>query len=215
MSDNANQRPIDYRSNSNKSKEVIQSVREVRQVTSGPVVQKKKSLGRKFRETFAGDDAQTVGQYLLFEVIVPSIKDLLFSMIVEGGRRTLFGGSGKPSSGNPIIGQTTNYGKMFSGGGSTLLSGGSTSSQIARPRATFDYKEVIVSTRGEAEQVIDALTALIDEYGNATVADLYSCVGISPDHTAIKWGWTSMAQAEVHPMQQGYLIVMPKVESLA
>lgn len=210
-----NPRPMNYSANSDKSKKPVETVRVVNQVTSGTAQLKKKSLGAKFRESFTGDDAKSVGQYLLFDVVVPSIKDLLFSMIVEGGRRTLFGGSGRPSTNNPILGQGTSYSKMYSGGGSTLLSGRTTQAAIAKPRATFDYKEVIVPTRPEAEEVIDALNNLIDEYGNATVADLYACVGITPDHTAIKWGWTNISGVEIHPMQQGHLIRMPQAVSLA
>lgn len=211
MTDNPNH--MNYSSNSNKSKKPAETVRVVPQVTSGSAQLKKKSVGSKFRESFTGDDAKTVGQYLLFDVIVPSIKDLLFSMIVEGGKRALFGGSGGPKTKNPILGQSTNYTQMYSGGGSTLLS--SSKPAITAGRATFDYKEVIVENRGEAEAVVDALQRLIDEYGNATVADLYACVGVSPDHTAIKWGWTSLQGIEIHPMQQGYLIRMPQVGALA
>lgn len=211
MTDNS--LPMNYSNNSNKSKKPDETIRVVPKVTSGTAHLKKKSVGNKFRESFTGDDAKTVVQYLLIDVIVPSIKDLLFSMIVEGGKRALFGGAGTPKSKNPIIGNTTGYSQMYSGGGSTLLSSGS--SVVAKPRATFDYKEVIVENRVEAEAVVDALQQLIDEYKNATVADLYALVGISPDHTAIKWGWTSLQGIELHPMQQGYLIRMPQVISLA
>lgn len=211
MTDNPN--PMNYSANSNKAKKAETTVRTVNQVTTTSAKLKKKSVGSKFRESFTGDDAKTVGQYLLFDVIVPSIKDLLFSMIVEGGKRALFGGGAGPKTKNPITSNNTSYSQMFSGGGSSLLSSGNT--MITKPRATFDYKEVVVESRPEAEAVVDALQKLIDEYGNATVADLYACVGVSPDHTAIKWGWISLEGMEIHPMQQGYLIRMPQVASLA
>lgn len=211
MTDNPN--PMNYSANSNKAKRAETTVRTVNQVTTTSAKLKKKSVGSKFRESFTGDDAKTVGQYLLFDVIVPSIKDLLFSMIVEGGKRALFGGGAGPKTKNPITSNNTSYSQMFSGGGSSLLSSGNTT--ITKPRATFDYKEVVVESRPEAEAVVDALQKVIDEYGNATVADLYACVGVSPDHTAIKWGWISLEGMEIHPMQQGYLIRMPQVTSLA
>lgn len=205
----------DYQSNSTKSKKEEVEVRRVPAVVQGTASVRKKSVGSKFRESFAGDDAQSVGQFLLFDVIIPSVKDLVFKMINEGSRRALFGANGKPSSSNGLISTVTNYGNMFSGGGSTILSGGGSSSTVTKPRATYDYQEIMVSSRSDGERVLDTLGGLIDEYGNATVADLYACCNMTPDHTAVKWGWRSLEGAETKPVGDGYLLRMPKAVPLS
>lgn len=202
---------INYTGNSIKGQKPEQSVeRVVKPIASG--VEKKRSLGHKFRETFAGDDAQTVGQYLLFDVVIPATKNLIFDMLSEGARRILFGGSGGPSRTGmvaSVVGSRTSYNKMYTGGSSV-----SSAPVASKTRATMDFKDIYLQDRGEAEMVIDALSAMIDEYGSATVADLYALVNITGDYTATKWGWTSMGGAKPHYTRDGYMLDLPRATAL-
>src|SRR5690606_24426648 len=97
---------VNYSSNSNKSKQPSDAEKpKIKQVTSGTVVERKKSLGSKFKETFAGDDAQSVGNYLLFDVIIPATKNLISDMVSQGIERLLFGTSA-PRRGTLSSGRT-------------------------------------------------------------------------------------------------------------
>src|SRR5690606_6762829 len=97
--------------------------KKVEKIVEGTVVQRKKSLGRKIADTFSGDDARSVGQYLLFEIFVPNMKDLIFDLIRGGAERSLYGtDQGRRPKGSGA--RRVQYDRMFSG---------STRSDLDRP----------------------------------------------------------------------------------
>ena len=90
-------------------------------------------------------------------------------------------------------------------------------SDYSRPRevrsttaSRYSYDEIILDSRGEAEDVLARLDELIDSYGLVRVADLYDLVGITGDYTDNKYGWTSLRTAEVIRVREGYAIKMPR-----
>ena len=214
MSEENKPKTVDYSSNSKsakKNEEVQRVVPNV--VVTGPVVERKKTLGRKFREQFAGDDAQTVGQYVLIDVILPAVKNLIFDMVTEGVKRSLFGGTRPNSVGNStVMSGRTNYSSYSGGRQTSIVAPGSPASREMTPqqRAMHDFSGVILATRGEAEEVIDVLANLIDEYGTATVNDFYTCIGQTSEFTAVKYGWKSLAQAQVRGVREGFLLELPR-----
>lgn len=215
--ENGDKKPkTNYPGNSQKAKEGAtppeKDIRKLDKITSGEAVQRKKPLGRKIAETFTGEDAQSVGSYILFDVIIPATKNLITDMVSQGIERLMFGDSksrGRISSGRST--NYTSYNKMYSG---------STRSDIDRPdggrkmsergRRTHDFTEVILEDRGEAEQVLDTLIEAIAEYDVATVTDLYDLVGITGSYVDDKWGWTDLRGSEVRRVREGYLLSLPK-----
>lgn len=203
----------DYSSNSNKSKQESLSVDrpEIQKIVTATV--RKKGLGAKFKDTFIGDSAESVGQYVLFDVIVPRVKDLLFDIIVGGSERSLFGSSTRSSRGSRGRSQLVSK---------TDYSGISRNSRdreerdiSTRGRATHRFDEILIPTRGEAEQILDTLLELVDQYDSATVADLYNACGISTEHTDLKFGWTDLSEARIEPARGGgYILDLPRVEAL-
>ena len=86
--------------------------------------------------------------------------------------------------------------------------------QGARPRQ-FKYEEIILESRAECEDVLDRMRDLVESYDVVTVADLYSLVGISSEHTDGKWGWAhNIADARVARVPGGYLLDLPRPESV-
>jgi len=205
----------DYTSNSAKSKSegVVDSDRpQIKQIASGTV--RKKGLGAKFKETFAGDSAESVGQYIFFDIIVPRVKDLVFEMISGGSERALFGTSSRSSRGNRSrskLVDKTDYRGLSSGRNRERED----RDLSPRDRANHQFEEILIPTRGEADQILDTLIELVDQYDSATVADLYNAVGISTSHTDLKWGWTDLSEARIDPARGGgYILDMPRVETL-
>lgn len=185
----------------------------VRQVVPpGQAVERKKSMGSKFREQFAGDNARNVGEHLLLEVIVPQTKNLIFELGREFLQRILFG-SNRPISSvvGSVIGNRTSYtsySKNPQGGApSSMLPAAMTPQQ----RSMHDFSGTILPEREMGLQVIDVLSTLIADYGAATVNDFYDCIGQTPDFAAVKYGWKNLSQATVrHIGRDGYLLEMPK-----
>ena len=69
-------------------------------------------------------------------------------------------------------------------------------------------------TRGDAVDVIEFIAEQIDEYGQVSVADLMSSVGIQPRYTDERWGWTTTDAFEIRQIREGWLVSADRPESL-
>ena len=78
----------------------------------------------------------------------------------------------------------------------------------------YDYEDVILETRREAEEVLNRMEDLIDSYGVVSVADLYDLVGISGNYTDNKYGWMNLRSAGIERTRDGYMLLLPKVKPL-
>lgn len=200
--------PVNYPANSHKNK--ARQGKTVQKVISGEAVQRKQTASSKFKEAISGDDTQSVASYILFDVVIPAAKSMLADATSQFIERLLFGESRRSSGGRQGY---TSYNKMYNGSRSNER-------QPSRPeisnrgRATHNFGEVILTTRGEAEHVLDSLTALIDEYSVATVSDLYDLVGITGNFTDDKWGWYDLRGSTVSRIREGYLINLPQTQPI-
>ena len=221
-SDNENKADMqNYPSNSHTSKEEPKEPeRKVRveKVVTTEVIKRKQPMGKRIAETFAGDDMKSVGSYVLFEVMLPAAKDMIFDAFKEGLARTLYGSDSRKrvSPGSSPVG----YNKMYGGGsssgpkysGGTLSGGGRNLSPKAR--AAHEFTEIILPNRGEAEVVLDTLNDVINNYTEATVADLYDALGVTPAFTDNQWGWTNLRDAGVTRVREGWLLNLPKPQPI-
>jgi hypothetical protein len=200
---------VNYPGNSHKARESKESAPEknIEKVISGEAIQRKKSAGSKFKDVFTGEDARSVGSYILFDVFIPALKSMLADATSQGIERILFGDARRSSSGGKQ--GYTSYNKMY---GSKPSS--NTRELSNRARATHNFGEVILSSRGEAEEVLDRLTALIDTYSVATVSDLYDLVGITGSFTDDKWGWFDLRGSGINRVREGYLINLPQTQPI-
>jgi hypothetical protein len=213
---NSGQTPgsVNYGANSQKSKapEPTEAPRVSGPVISGVAVERKEPLRKKFLQAYAGDSAQSVGQYLLMDVIVPGTKNIISDLVTQGINRLLYGGS-RPVQNNIRSNVGGGYGKFFNGGANTQQS--QQSQPVVRTaQPNHGFGEIVLQTRSDAEIVIDSLRELIEAYGNAKVANLYSLVGISGDFTNQSYGWTNLSRAGVIQIREGYLLDLPQPEVL-
>lgn len=211
-------RPTDYSGNSQKAKRgdeaPKQDEKRTEKLISGEVKQRKKPLGRKIADTFAGDDARTVGQYVLFDVIIPATKNLLFDMIREGADRLLFGSTGsargRMSSTGSRGGNFMNYSKMYTGGSRMDIDRPDGGRRMSRETPSNEWADVIVPDRGEAEVILDKMTEIGRDYGVVRVTDLKDALGISTNYVDNEWGWDDLRGAEIRSVREGYLIQLPR-----
>ena len=197
--------PYNLPGNSNKDKAAAKRPEKLERVVSGEVSQRKAPLGKRIMETFTGDDSRSVGQYVLFEVIMPAVKSMISDAVSGGVERLLFGDNARRvGGGGPRRGYTA-YDKV-----STNPSPNAQRSISQRAQATHNFDEIVLADRGEAESVIDQLVMCIDAYDVARVSDLYELVGITGSFADDKWGWTDLRGARVVPVRGGYLLSLPK-----
>lgn len=196
-----------YPGNSHRGKQPEKSDRpKLDKIVSDGVRQRKTPLGKRIASTFTGADARSVGQYVLFDVILPAIKDLIFDASTQGLQQTLFGNDPRVST-RRNSGQHVGYSKMST-------SQGKISSATVR-EAAQTYREIILPDRGAAEKVLDTMSMQLDQYDQVTVSDLYDLVGITGSFTDNNFGWTNLSRAKIVRVgRDEYLLDMPGVEDL-
>lgn len=208
-----------YPSNSHKKKDPADKAepKKIEKVITGEVVRRKKSLSKRFTETFVGGDTRGVGAYILFDVMIPAAKDMMADATSQGVERMLFGEV--QSRGHSRRGRSNGhiaYNRM-TGNDPRGRAGRADEprSMSRKSRATHDFDEVILDSRVEADEVIERLYDLISQFDEATVEDFYELVGISSSFTDRKWGWMSMQDASVTRTRGGgYLLNLPRPEPL-
>lgn len=195
--------------NSHKSKQDVK--KEIRPVVNQPAKVVKKSLFKKMSETFIGNDIVDVRDYLIEDVIIPTFKDLIAD-VVKGGIETLLFGesSGRGSRRNSGGKSNVSYYKYYDD-----KKGGSSKRSQTRSRSRKYCDDILVSTRGEAEDVRDQIHELMSEYGQVSVAAVYEMVNIPDHYTDHHYGWTDISSLTISRCRDGgWLINLPPIESL-
>ena len=193
----------DYKANSHKSKENQEkkkaaTEKKVEKVINGKVVKKTNNV-RKLTDIFISEDVKNVKSYVVMDVLVPSIKKAVSDIVTNGINMILYGESGGRKSNS----------------NATYVSYNKYSDRDRRPatdqaRTAYSYDDIVLETRGEAEEVLSRMDELIDAYGVVSVADLYDLVGISCNYTDAKYGWFNIRSAEAVRVRDGYVLRLPR-----
>lgn len=183
-------------------------------IVEGRVIVRKKGAFSKIRDFFAHEDSQSIGEYVLMDVALPAVRDLIFEMINAGAEKTLYpdtvsrGDYSRRSSRTPYDRISTE--KARRGGDSR----DPRSRMSAVGRKTHNFKEVILEDRAEAEEVLTDMYGLLDRFQMVTVADVYGLVGEDSDFIDSKWGWTNLDGAKASRVRGGYMLILPPTEEL-
>lgn len=196
----------EYKPNSNRFKEEQKS-KEVEKrvdkpVVTGKVVTKKQSKLRKFTDEFISEDAKNVKSYVFGEVLIPAIKKAISDIVTDGIDIILYGESrkGGKRSASDRVSYRNYYDRDYRSG----------RTDRAVTTSGYSYDDIVLASRGEAQDVLDRMDELMDAYGLVRVADLYDLVGITGNYTDNKYGWTNIRNADIVRVRDGYMIKMPR-----
>lgn len=198
-----------YKPNSMKSKaeeKTEPSKKEVHQITKTQARIRKKSPGKKFLESFIADDAVNIKDYIIYDVLLPALKNTVVDAVTNS-IQMIFWGDKRPSSNTLRSGGKTyvSYGSY-----SSISSSNNRRDMGAGSRARHNFDDLVLSSRGEAEDVLSQLVDLTIDYGFASIADLYYMTGLQSTPTDQKWGWRDLSTAYVARVRDGYMIKLPK-----
>lgn len=209
-------RPNSHKYRSEQEEKAASEAKEKKKEKLGPVVSKdkvvstKKPLSKKFADTFIKQDVDDVKNYLLMDVVIPGIKNLLLdglSMIFFGEVQRRRGGNFYERDRN-----RTSYSSYYRG---------SSVSRSSRDRGRryeeddkINYRNIVLRERRDAEDVIEQLRRRIQDQGSASVADLFDLIDVAGKYTDNNWGWTSDRQIGIRRVSDGYLIDVDEAEYL-
>lgn len=196
-----------YKPNSHKSKEEQQEAlaeRKVEKVIKGSAKTKKRSDVKKFADVFISEDAGNVKSYILMDVLIPAIKKAISDIVTNGIDMMLYGEAGRSKKKSPA--SKISYRSYYESDNDRRRDYSS-----IRTRSTYEYDDIVLDNRGEAESVLSTMDELVETYGMVSVADLYELVGIQGSYTDNKYGWTkNIRNASVVRVRDGYLLKLPK-----
>lgn len=202
----------DYKPNSHKYKSDKGSTealpkKKIEKVVKGNVKVKKKSGLRKLKDAFISDDASNVKSYVINDVLVPAFKKAVSDIITNGADMILYGETGRSSRRSAA--STISYRQYYDDHRSYNRP------YRERGRASvYSYNDIVIPTRGEAEDVLDSLYDLIDRYQVASVADFYELVGVTGEFTDNNYGWTDLTGTDFDRVSDGYMIRLPKARPI-
>ena len=196
-----------YQSNSLKAKNSLEEQqvpkKKIEKVVSGEVKLRKKNIFRRFGSIFIPEDVDSLKSYILIDVIIPGIKRAI-SDTVEA---FLYNGDARSKTANGPRASKISYNQSFYDPRAIVP-------LESRGRMGFEYDDIILDSRREAEEVLIRMNEVIQIYGMVSVADLYDLVGRTGPYTQHNYGWTDLSTAKANPCREGYILVFPKVMPL-
>jgi hypothetical protein len=196
----------EYKPNSHKFREGEMATaddKKIEKVVKGKVRTKPKSGISKISEVFIAEDAKNVKSYILMDVLVPAVKKAISDIVRDGIDMLLYGESPRKKVGSAS--QYVSY-RDYSRRDDDRFR----DPRDSRVRSGYNHDDIILETRGEAEEVLTRMDELIDTYGVVSVADLYDLIGKTCEYTDNKYGWTNIRNAEPIRVRDGYMLKLPK-----
>lgn len=178
-------------------------------IVEGKVTTRKQPWYKKIAGSMIADDANSVKDYVITDVIIPGAKNLIVDIAIQSIERTFLGHARNSRRGG--------VGSVL--GSSLRTQYHNVPAERSRPitrlgEARFEFDEIILDSRTEAVSVVENLIALLEEYGRVSVADLYDLLGVSGPFTAQRWGWTDLSMADIRQIRGGFLLDLPRAEPL-
>ena len=209
-----------YRGNSNASKDipVVEEREKMEPIASGRKV--KQSTFRMIVSEFIADDIRDIGKYIVKDVAIPAIKNAISDAVSNGIDRLLFGETRNHTGGNSVK-RITPYSSLYSGSSNRVTK--YNEPQPARGLGRYTYQDILIPftidephnvTKAKAVEILSRMRVYLERYGVVSVGDLYDAAGEIPDKIDQDWGWYSLDGAAIQSSRDGFILRMPKVESI-
>ena len=177
--------------------------KKVEKVVRGKVKTKKNEV-RRWTDIFFSEDTANVGNYILMDVLVPSIKKAIYDIVVNSLDMSLFGGHGGGGGGCKRSTHDKISFRDYNG-----ISRREERSYANTARES-GYQDIVYETRADARDVLDSMDEVLETYDAVSVMDMYDLSGLTCDHTLNNYGWTDIRNAKIVPVSDGYIIRMPR-----
>lgn len=194
--------------------------KKIERITSAEVVIRKRGPWRTFRDLIIEADMGSVGRYLWIDFLIPTLKMMIVGTAEQGINRMVYG---EPRSAGfrPRMNPSSSLGLGANRPGVSnyvpyeALSRQQHQAQLGPgPKVITDDRGYIISSRTEAEEVLDTLAMVIDKYEVVTVADLHEMLGLSSTMIDHRWGWIDVREAQIRQIRDGWVLELPQPEEI-
>lgn len=168
---------------------------------------KKKSPG--VIDNFVQEEPSYVGQYLIKEIVLPAVKNLIFEMGSNAMSLFLFGETKAPSSLN-----RTRYSAVASTGTVRRVSSDDRAYIPAKSISRCSCTSYLFPTKIEAERKLFDLKDLLEEHGVVSVANYLEMLQLDIGPNDGRYGWYNLDKAFIEPTREGQFLNLPKPQSL-
>lgn len=191
--------------------------KNIKAVVNGKVSKPKdKSLFKKIGETFAMGNIKDARDYIITDVVVPGILDLLYEGATRGLGKLIYGDKAAVKRKSKGLGGTD-----YSSGIRRLSDGEAWKHSVEDKRketaitTIYDYNEIELETKADAEVLLDSMVDYLDVHDIISVADMYSMANYnSNNYTDNYWGWDTLAGSHIKRTDSGWALVLPRVKPL-
>lgn len=169
--------------------------KEVKKIVKGAAKTKKKSEMSKIATNMISEEAKSIKEYAIYEVVIPVIKDTI-TQLVKGSIDMIFYGEVR-NTGGSRGGRTGNASKVSY---RDYYDDGKKGRDVrdSRTSTRYSYDDILFDSSQDANDVLVRMDEIVEQYGVVTVADLFDLAGITGNgYTDQNYGWTSTRSAEV------------------
>lgn len=196
---------MDYPANSHRTKEEQNLVpteerRKVEPVTTGVAKPKKNGEFAKLANLFISQDAPKIKTWILHDVALPAFKKALMGsidMLFNGGHSSGYTPDYSPNKPKIRYSQFSNEPNYQKATGTILA------------KDTVEYPDIEYPSRGAAERVLLQMREIHREFNNVNLAEVFELSKVDHPYTYVKYGWTSLNDAEIVRRGDGYFIKLP------
>lgn len=169
------------------------------------VVSTKKPLGKKFAETFISEDVDYVKTWLVWDVLIPGVKNTILDIISMAFFGEVMARNGRGGKTRRERESRVNY-RSYYGGPSER--GGSRYRRDDKYNSDnhVDFRNIILLERAAAEDVIEEMRRRIRDTNSVSVAELLDLIGEPSRYTDNNWGWDDERDIGIRRVSSGYLI---------
>lgn len=188
-------------------------------------VKRKKSLWKEVKGEFISEDAPSVGSYLLYDILLPALRDLV-SDIGHGALDMAMGTDSRRyrRGGRSRRDETyISYDRYWDDRPRSRRRYDDDDDYVSRRRTSRrvpsneDLDEFVFPGKEKARRLLDEMRDHIDEYGDVSVAYLLGRIGedIPGDFVTEDWGWYNLDSAKLKPAYGGgWHIIFPKIRPI-
>ena len=188
--------------------------KHVQKVVKGQARVKKKPPAKKVGDAILGEDVSEVKSYLIWDVFIPAVKDMIADLVKKGIDAMLFGGTEAPRNIDRRRGTSRpSYSDYYDRNRDRRYDDRRRTRRPNR-RAVHEFDDILFADRFDAENVLSCMDDITMEYGMVSVADFYELAGEEGQYTDNKYGWGDVRDARVVKVRDGWIIDLPKPEPI-